>query len=128
MGGILKSSKNGDFDFRQKYFDEFVEHFNENTLFKVLRAKRGKPNNHKIIIKCINRNIASEIIQHCDKNNIYASNGYSLLTDNLEFLPKTKEIDGCIVELPIENNEKIMNYIEKTIDEFIILYSNKHLF
>lgn len=126
LGGILKSLRSGNFDFRQRYFDEFTDYFKANSLFKVIRAKRGKPNNHKIIIRCINRTVATEMVQYCLKNNVYASNGYILLTDNFESLPVSREIDGCIVELPIENNEKKMNYLVITVNEFINSYSKLH--
>ena len=123
LGGILKSMKDGNFNFRQRFFDEFAEYFKANSLFNVVRAKRGKPNNHKIIIRCINTLVASDMVYYCKKNNVYASKGYNLLTNNYEFLPNSREIDGCIVEFPIENNENRMNYLIKTVKEFIYSYS-----
>lgn len=119
LGGILESMNNGDFDFRQSFFNKFYVRFEGNDLFKIVKAKRGIPNNHKIVIVCSDKTIANDIIDFCLKKNIYASNGYALLTDKLDCLPVSRIIDGCIVEFPIEDDVVKMNYLFDVIDKFI---------
>ena len=51
-------------------------------------------------------------------NSIYCSNGYKPLSSNLMELPNTSFIDGKVVELPIEDNVKRMNYLFEKVCEF----------
>ena len=119
LGGIIDGIKNRSFDFRNEYYREFSNRFCENKLFKILKTKQGQPKNHKIVIRCNDKKIAKELLVFCSKYNIYVNNGYKLLTDKLDNLPITKAIDGCIVEMPIEDNYDKMKYLFDVIDCYI---------
>lgn len=59
---------------------------------------------------------AQEIIAALRKNNIYSLNGYKLLSNDLEMLENTKKIKGCIVEIPIEDNQEKMQYLFEVLE------------
>jgi dTDP-4-amino-4,6-dideoxygalactose transaminase len=114
LGGILTNS----FAFREKYYNEFLSLFKKNDYFRVVENKRGTPNRHKFILIFQNRGIAKFFLEYMDRCSIYASNGYKLLSNNLKELPNAKEIDGKVVELPIEENQERMEYLFKKVKEF----------
>jgi dTDP-4-amino-4,6-dideoxygalactose transaminase len=114
LGGILTNS----FAFREKYYNEFLSLFKKNDYFRVVESKRGTPNRHKFILIFQNRDIANFFLEYMDRYSIYASNGYKLLSDNLKELPNAKEIDGKVVELPIEESQERMEYLFKKVKEF----------
>jgi len=118
LGGILNCNLNNKFDFRQKYINEFINIFSKSKNFRVIKHRRGIPNNHKIVVLFYNQNRANEFIKFMLNSNIYASNGYILLTSDLKELPNCKVIDKCVVELPIESDEDRMKYLFKKVREF----------
>jgi len=118
LGGILLNNLNKKFDFRNQYQIVFSEYFNCNEYFRVLTNIRGEANNHKFVLIFKNFKLANDFINYMNKNNIYASNGYKLLTNELKYLKNAKKIDRCVVELPIENDKKKMDYLFKTIKEY----------
>ena len=118
LGGILSNNLNGKFEFRNIYQKKFIEKFKENKYFNTIQSIRGISNNHKLIIKFEDKHIAQRFIKYMFDNSIYVSNGYFLLTDNLDHLPNAKKVSESIVELPIENDENRMNYLFKKVEEF----------
>jgi len=114
LGGILYES----FTFRQLYHDEFIVAFKDNRYFRVIHSLRGKPNNHKFILLFNRDELAQSFMKYIQKNSIYASNGYNLLSNDLEYFPNAKKIDKCVVELPIEDNHEKMAYLFKKVKEF----------
>lgn len=80
------------FDFREKYFSEFVNEFeNSNNFFKVIKTRRGEANNHKFILLFDNRIIAEKFINYLFLNRIYCLSGYKLLKKDLTYLPNCKK-------------------------------------
>jgi len=118
LGGILSSNLNNKFIFRQRYIDEFINISSKSKNFRAIKHIRGIPNNHKIVVLFYNQNRANEFIGFMLNSNIYASNGYMLLTSDLKELPNCKMIDKCVVELPVESNEDRMKYLFKKVREF----------
>ena len=114
LGGIL----NEKYEFRQKYHNKFVKKFSSNIYFKVIKSLRGNPNNHKFVICCNTEDIAKKFIAHMNKKNICVLNGYTLLSSNLENLKNAKIIEKKIVEMPIEDCHKRMNYLFTKVEEF----------
>jgi len=114
LGGILKEN----FSFRRKYHNNFVEKFDNNLYFRVVKNMRGISNNHKFVILFQNNLIALKFINHMKINKIYASNGYKLLSDDLKELPNANKINKCVVELPIEDDKEKMKYLFKKVEEF----------
>jgi len=63
LGGIINSISENKFDFRGKYFSEFVSEFeNSNNFFKVIKTRRGEANNYKFVLIFDNRKIAEKFI------------------------------------------------------------------
>ena len=125
LGGILQDNLNKKFDFRNKYQINFLEHFSYNKHFRVLKNMKGEANNHKFVLIFENSRLANDFINYMNKNNIYASNGYKLLTNELKYLENAKKIDRCVVELPIEQDKEKMDYLFKTINHPIKNSLNK---
>jgi hypothetical protein len=118
LGGLLKDSLSGRFAFRQKHFDEFDKRFTQSNYFSVVRSLRGTPSNHKIVLRCVNREVASSLRGFLARRNIYSSGGYPLLSPGNELLKNAAQIDGCIVELPIEDDAAKMAYLFEVVQEF----------
>lgn len=118
LGGILHGLLNKKFEFRTKYFNDFLTIFENSKNFKVIKSIRGKANNHKIVLLFFSKNMAKEFILFMQTNKIYASNGYKLLTNNLKELSNAQFIDKKVVELPIENSDNKMQYLFRKVKEF----------
>jgi len=118
LGGILSDNLNGKFDFRDIFTKQFINKFEKSKNFRVLKNIRGIANNHKFVIVFFDNNKAQLFIKFMRENSIYSSNGYRLLSEDLEDLPNARVIDKCVVEMPIENDEEKMNYIFNKVEEF----------
>lgn len=119
LGGILKTQLSGGFGFRQKWGAEFISRFAVNNHFRVIHSVRGDARPHKLVTLCNDANTAKAMIKFLDERGIFALNGYRSLTDNFKYLPNLEKINGCVVEMPIEDDEVKMNYLFKILTEFI---------
>ncbi len=118
LGGLLRDALAGRFGFRQKYFDDFDRKFSGSAYFSVVRSIRGTPSNHKIVLRCVSRENALNLRAFLRRRNVYASGGYPLLSQGNAQLKNAAQIDGRIVELPIENNAEKMAYLFNVVQEF----------
>lgn len=118
LGGLLKDSLSSRFAFRQKHFDEFDKRFTQSNYFSVVRSLRGTPSNHKIVLRCVSRKVASSLRGFLARRNIYSSGGYPLLSPGNGLLKNAAQIDGCIVELPIEDDAEKMARLFEVVQEF----------
>lgn len=118
LGGILESQMSNGFAFRQKYIQKMTSEFRGNPYFNLLQTKHGIPSNHKFVLIGVNRDLTKLLIQHLRKHGIYASNGYSLLSNDLSYLNNAKKIDGRVVEIPIEDDEIKMEYLFDRLKQF----------
>lgn len=118
LGGLLHDALSGRFTFRQKFFDEFSRTFADSECFSVVRSVRGVPSNHKIVLRCVNRETASRLRLHLKRRRIYSSGGYPLLSPGNPQLEIAAQIDGCIVELPIEDDAGKMAHLFNAVHEF----------
>ena len=116
LGGIIKSVLDRTYDFRNEYHEVFINQFSDNEHFAVIKAKRGTPNNHKFVLRASSALKAQELMTALRKNNIYSLNGYRLLSNDLEMLENTKKTKGCIVEIPIEDNQEKMRYLFEVLE------------
>jgi hypothetical protein len=118
LGGLLKAALSDRFEFRQLYFNEFERRFSEGGFFTLIRAMRGTPKNHKIVLRCISPKIARKFRGFLAHRHIYSSGGYPLLSPSNKHLKHAAQIDGCIVELPIEDDARKMAYLFDVVQEF----------
>ncbi len=118
LGGVLSDNLNEKFCFRDVFIKQFVNKFEKSKNFRVLKNIRGIANNHKFVIVFFDSNKAQFFIKFMRDNSIYSSNGYRLLSEDLEDLPNARVINKCVVEIPIENDEEKMNYIFNKVEEF----------
>ncbi|AII13934.1 aminotransferase, DegT/DnrJ/EryC1/StrS family [Campylobacter iguaniorum] len=118
LGGILFSILNNKFEFRNKYSKDFMEAFKISKTFRIIKSIRGVANNHKLVMIFFESNKADIFIKFMLENNIYSSNGYKMVSDNLQDLPNAKIINKCVVELPIEDDKEKMKFIFDKVLEF----------
>lgn len=118
LGGLLHDALVGRFAFRQNHFNAFAAQFGESRLFSVVRALRGQPSNHKIVLRCTNRDLAGRLRTFLAQRRIYSSGGYPLLSPRNSLLKNAAQIEGCIVELPIEEDAQKMRYLSDAVQEF----------
>lgn len=118
LGGLLKDSLSGRFEFRQEYFNKFERRFSEGSYFSLVRSLRGTPRNHKIVLRCVGPEISRRLRSFLARRHIYSSGGYPLLSPGNEHLKNAAQIDGCIVELPIEDDAEKMAYLFDVVQEF----------
>jgi len=119
LGGIVGGVFSGSFQFRKKYFSAFVERFRDNRYFRIIQPRRGEPVNHKIVLCFSEMEIARKFINYMRANKIYCSAGYSLLTTDWQYLPNCQDISEKIAELPIEDDEKKMEYLFERVESFL---------
>lgn len=119
LGGILKTQLSDGFGFRMKWTTEFISRFSLNNYFRVIHSVRGEARPHKLVALCNDKTTAMAMIKFLDEKAIFALNGYEPLTEDYQYLPNLEKIKGCVVEMPIEDNEAKMNYLFKTLTEFV---------
>jgi hypothetical protein len=118
LGGLLHDALAGRFAFRQQHFNAFADRFGQSQLFTVVRALRGQPSNHKIVLRCASRDMAGRLRNFLAQRRIYSGGGYPLLSPGNPLLKHAAQIDGCIVELPIEEDAQKMRYLSDAVQKF----------
>ena len=118
LGGILGAVLNNKFDFRRRYVGEFEERFKDYEFFRVIKAVRGTPNNHKFVLLAGSRDIAEALSAHLSAHKIFSLKGYRLLTSDVAYLPNAKKIEGRVVEISIEDDTAKMEYLFEIISKF----------
>jgi hypothetical protein len=119
LGGILGDQVKNRFYFRQKWAAEFASRFSRIDQFRVIKSQRGEARPHKLVILCKHKDVAKSIIHFLRQMGVFSLNGYLPLVDNLEDLPNLKKINGCVIEIPIEDDEYKMNYLFDALDCYI---------
>lgn len=119
LGGVLYQLLHGGFSFREYWHNIFIMKFSKNNYFNIVKPIRGKASPHKIVVVCQSASIAKMMINYLTGKGIFTLNGYSPLTSNLDYLPNMKKINGCVVEMPIENDDEKMYYLFDSISNFI---------
>jgi dTDP-4-amino-4,6-dideoxygalactose transaminase len=122
LGGILTDHLNGEFSFRQYYFDLFSKLFSEINIFAIVKAKRGIPCNHKIVVIMESIKYADELQKFMKAKGVFTYRGYTLLENGNNY-PVAKSIVGRIIEFPIENNNKKMEFMFDCVHEYCNRYS-----
>lgn len=85
---------------------------------RFLKAKRGKENAYKLVIIAKEKSLAKNLIKFLNKNGVYARSGYSMLTCDFALLPNAAQIDGCVVEIPLECSVRKKNFLIKVLKNF----------
>ncbi len=119
LGGIVKDLFEGKFDFRKVYQEAFYNRFGTNNYFRVVRHLRGEPSPHKLVMLFHCRIQAENFQNYLFDNKIFSMKGYQMLSNDFTYLPNAKEVEGKIVELPIEDECEKMNYLFKKVEAFV---------
>jgi hypothetical protein len=70
------------------------------------------------VLRCVSREISQKLRAFLASRKIYSSGGYPLLSPKNALLKNAAQIDGCIVELPIEDDVQKMNYLFDAVQKF----------
>ena len=119
LGGIAFAAENGWYEFRIRYYNEFINQFGESNIYTVVHAVRGTPNPHKIVLRFSVHDKAYEFRQFMGQRNVFVYDGYSMLSDNPDKLPNCEKVRGCIAELPIEDNVERMNFLFNCFEQYV---------
>lgn len=117
LGNIYESSMG---EYRQKK-REILEHIINLKIpgIRFLQTCRGLANSYKLVMIADDLAIAHRMISYLKDKKIYASNGYKMLVGDLANLPNALDLDKCIVEVPIECNNKKTDYLIKCLNDLV---------
>ncbi len=119
LGGILRDLLNHKFIFRHHVMHKFIQRFDDNLYFRILKPLRGEASPHKIVLIFHEATDLVKMHSFLKKCGIFSMKGYTLLSDQLETLPNAKKVKDCILELPIEEDEEKMAFLFKKVEEFV---------
>ena len=119
LGGVLDSAVGSWKKFRQMYYQKFINIYGDCGVFSVIKAKRGEGNPHKIQLRFSSPEANEKFLRFMRECNIFAYPGYKVLVDHLELFPGCKKINGCIAELPIEDNDDRMRYLFECVEKYV---------
>lgn len=120
MAGYLAAILEGKFAYRHEVFIKLSAVIPSNCQWQIITAKRGEPHNYKFVLIAPSRADAIRLIRYMAKYGIVANPGYKLLYSNPEIVPVALEVEGRIVELPIEHNSGRMDYLQDTVGRFLM--------
>jgi hypothetical protein len=119
LGGILRSQLNGCFNFQKIWANEFFNRFKDNDVFRVVKATRGVPHPHKLVVVFNKAAMAQSFMVYLAAKGFFSLNGYSPLSNDYRYLPNLEKLRGCVVEMPIVDSEMKMAYLFDTIAQFV---------
>jgi len=122
LGGILNGVLTEMKTFRIKYFREFYNEFSNNSLFRIIKAKRGVPNNHKIVLIFHNSRLAEIFISFCKEKKLLIGKGYKLFAKKSSEIANAIAIENRVVELPIEDNKERMEYLFNVVKDALKIF------
>lgn len=117
LGGVIQAYFDGGFDYRNKYFGEFVNCFGDKGWFKIVSCQQGTPMNHKIVVLFPTREVTEQFRKHLYDNKIKTYGGYIPRKQDENCLV-TQSIVGRVCEMPIENNAEKMKYLFGCVSSF----------
>ncbi len=117
LGSVLKSFFNGNYNYRNEYFDTFYNRFCKQKAFRILKAQQGISINHKIVLILDTIEKTNGLTEYLNKSGIKTYGGYKKPCD-LTMFKKANSVIGKIIELPIVENTEKMNYMMDLIDKY----------
>lgn len=121
IAGYLAAILEGVFAYRREAFLKLSAVMSSNCQWQIVTAKRGYPHNYKFVLIAPSRADAMRFIKYMAKHGIVVNSGYKLLYSNPEVVPVAVELEGRIVELPIEHNLGRMDYLQDTVGRFLVV-------
>ncbi len=118
LEAIVFDILNGKFDFRKKYFTLLTSSLDRHACLEPVRSLRGEDYPHKLVVRCKNADVAVALRSYLMKADIYSGFGYPLLMPEHIDFEGLSTVSGRIVEIPIENDEKKMEYLQSTLNQF----------
>ena len=122
MGGIMYDSWNYHTPMRTQLATQLKGEMVQTGLFQILiPLSNGGAQGiaHKYVLVCKSSLVADNLLCFLKEKNVAAQKGYRMLSDDLTLLPGAREVDGCVIEIPLDPNLNAYQYIKTIINEFI---------
>jgi len=122
LGGVLYSNLNEAADRRRIWNTVFNEEVNCDRC-RVLACKRGTANSSKIVLIFDKQENRNRFVSYLDKCQIAFYGGYSI-PDKARVLKNIRQIEGKIIELPIDERDDKMQYMLNCIKIYEFMNHN----
>jgi hypothetical protein len=110
IAGLLEQYANGFYSYRERSWSLLFQSVPADSGWRVLDAVRGEGHKHKFVLIAPDREECRRAITLLAKHGISLIPGYSLLSNDMSILPNAMAMSGRVIELPLENNLKRMEY------------------
>lgn len=117
LGGAVAAAINHEFEFRKEVSTIFAERFRGVKEFRIVSAMRGEAQPHKIVLVFPTHAAAAEFQRKLLEKNVFSYGGYSVVEQALERCPNYRAVQGCIVELPVEDHKARMEYMVQAVED-----------
>ena len=104
---------------RRHILQKFMEKYNTIQLFRVVTNIRGTSHPCKIVLVFCDRDECRKARDYFTEKKVMVGYGYSPIQGTTEGIDTTMKLYPRILELPIELNDEHMDYIVRTLDEFL---------
>lgn len=119
LGGVLKALFDGKFQVYEFYWDYFDRTLKNTKNYRVIRNIHGRKSvPRKIILLFYDKAECDKMKNYLYKKKIAFFPGYKLLPGDYSGIPNTMKIVDHIIELPIEDNKKRMQYMVDMINNY----------
>jgi len=117
--GIYKDSLYIHNPYRTEYAKRLANtvHSSYFNILKVYDDTYRKGIAHKYILICNTKEIAIRMNDYLHKHQVFSQFGYQLLTDCSEYV-RAKQVEGCVVEIPLNAREQEFEYLHKLLNNF----------
>lgn len=112
MGGIIEAVQS-QYSWRQEWVDKINALLKTKQILRPVVSLRGTAENFKVVIVCSSPAVKEKLATELNKNGIFFSSSYTPYLN--EWTPETKELQGRVVELPVENDKTKMDLIYKVL-------------
>ena len=121
MFGVYKDSLYIHNPYRTEYAKRLVNtvHSIYFRILKVYDDNFRKGIAHKYVLICNTTEIANRLNDYLHINQVSSQFGYQMLTDSSEFAG-AKQVEGCVVEIPLNARQQEFEYIQKLLNNFRI--------
>ena len=116
----LTAFNEGKLSYKQNFVSLFSHLFGETECFRIVKCQRGVSSNHKIVLVFNTKERTSSFRDYMRQMGIYTSGGYKILdSKNSNNYKNARNLQGRIVELPVENSSVKMDYLFEKVNAFI---------
>lgn len=120
LGGCLQALFDEKFQFYNNYYNYFSDNLKNNKYFSIVKNVYGQVSvPRKIVLLFTDEKKCNHMKEYLYKKKIAFFSGYNLLPGDYTDIPNTLKIVNHVIELPIEDNAKRMDYVLGIINQGI---------